>query len=173
MRIAGLIGLLLFGACGLGACSRVSLGTAYTVRIDPTFTAAQQETVLAALADWEANTQVRLTPIIEAASGRREHEVVIHNSTLAAIVHEHGADPLAWGITFGSTSGEDVDGGEMWIATDAVPTGELDFQGVIAHEVGHAMGLHHEPDCLMSPTCIGWSRVVAPKDAAQWVRTRG
>lgn len=172
MRMIAAVFALALAAFACGC--HPALGDRYTVEIDPTFTAAQQEAVLAALEDWSANVPVKFSPVVTACSHGRDGSLCIHNSTHADIVANHGAGPTTWGVTFGSSSGEDVDGAETWIATDVIPA--ADFQGVLAHEIGHGMGLEHETGAtseLMAPGLSGWSRTVTANDAAQWYRVRG
>jgi hypothetical protein len=59
---------------------------------------------------------------------------------------------------------------EIWLATpDLQAYDAAHRQRVIAHELGHAMGLQHTgPGTLMYPAANGGAMTVQPTDAAQW-----
>lgn len=159
------IGLLTATGSIVGCCSPVTYGDTYQVVIDPKFSAEEASDIVAAMDDWSANVPVHLTAIVGDCSGVKEHVVCTHRATTSpesATTHSDCGD-LSLSCT---------DGAEIVFPVGNIPRSF--FQGVVGHELGHAMGLKHENDCMMAPNSggDGWVMHVTPKDAAQWKAVR-
>lgn len=149
----------LFAICLLG-CYR---GSTYETSVPPApgFPVELQQAAQAAVLDWERNVPVALVPKIQPCPG----EPRALNSLCIVPVTSIPSVPWEPGELAGYTLGN-----EMWIA---VPLLEADDaahrQRLIAHELGHAMGLQHDvAGTLMYPYSDLGSLVVTAKDVAQW-----
>lgn len=143
-------------------------GDHYRVGIDPAFTPEAQSAVLAALDDWSAKVPVIFAPFV-GCEAVTDSVIDLHPGT---------PGPEGWlGVTYSdyTTGWTRVDGADILIdVRDAGPI----LQGIVAHELGHAMGLGHVTDAtepvLMYPASGGrWSPGVTLNDEEQWYRIRG
>jgi len=161
MKLGLIVGLT--GLVGLAAC----FGSDYQVHPDPGVAPSVMAAARAAAADWmsaAARAHVPLTITVEAdacPATRALGLICIHPVASIASV------PWEPGILVGYTSFH-----EMWLAEPALESSSpAEVQRVIAHEMGHAMGLVHpaKPDgSLMWPYPEGGSLTVTPADIAQW-----
>jgi hypothetical protein len=139
-------------------------GADYVARPDPGFSVTTLAAARAAAADWMANVPVKITfadgPCPEQ---RRLGMICMHP------VDSIPPNPLEPGVMTGYTVFT-----EMWLVEPAlVKQTPAMAQRLIAHEMGHAMGLLHTgPGTLMYPYSDLGSLTVTPTDIAQWRAVR-
>jgi hypothetical protein len=155
------------------ACAAPRLGSEYTLYIDPGFSLSQQDVIVTVAADWEEHVPVHFFPVVAKCSGVNDGIICVHAATREQIKK---VNPAASNYTRyingaghrGDTGGWfGRDGGECFI--DAGQP-DIYFQPSVAHELGHAMGLEHQPDkgTVMYPGLDGISAWVTTEDAEQW-----
>lgn len=143
------------------------LPMSYTVGIDPSVQATDVETVIEALQEWSVAVGVAFTPSLESCAtsqaaiciAQGEQNVTVDVAKDALIF---GSGPLGECHMTGGYGGAIV----LHAAGDGVLGPDM-FRSLVAHELGHAMGLQHTPGGLMSPA-IG-TQGVEPADVAQFV----
>jgi hypothetical protein len=140
-------------------------GSDYTTHLDTGFAPSVLAATKAAAADWEANVPVKIT-VADGACPPGAHAnglICMHPVALLPSL------PWEPGITLGFTILTD-----MWIAeTLAEKMSPALLQRLIAHEMGHAMGLEHTgPGTLMDPYSDEGALTVQPADAQQWLNIR-
>lgn len=165
--------LLSFTSCG-------GRGDFYTVYVDPAFTPAQDEAIVAALESWEDAAPVSLQPVVGPCSGVHDGQVCIHASDHAGLMSRGAPTDEAVGLDAyrEHIDGTRIDGGEIYIdvpAFESVDGGIAGyFQQTVAHEVGHAMGLMHTGEgSLMAPLLQDGNGVPTCTDVLQWYALRG
>jgi hypothetical protein len=170
-----LLALSLFALTG---CAQ-QYGDHYNVVIDPSLGPVNIQATLDAVDSWVAITDGALSFDVSIATpgecnGSLEaHRVCIYAETTAqfeALEAEENLHGLL-GLTFR----EHYDGSNIWIPlTDNYGVGGMTT--IIAHELGHAMGLGHTTDATSNVMYPGWSHV-APvptcNDLAQLMSLRG
>jgi hypothetical protein len=141
------------------------LGTAYTVHPDLGFAPSVLDAAHAAAADWEANVLVKITFSNEMCP-------VLRRMGMICMHPVQSIPTLPWepGVLAGFTVYYDI-----WLAEPLLESGAQKYkQRVIAHEMGHSMGLSHTgPGTLMYPYSNGGSWTVTAADATQWRVVRG
>jgi len=160
---------LLSGGCG-------GFGDSYVVLVDPAFSKDEQTKVLAALATWEGAVPVNFSFRITSCSGIHDATICIHASNHEEIASKQSAaDGIGVGLTLREkTWSHVIDGGEVFID---VPTIEaqyaVDFQRIVAHEVGHAMQLDHDASGnLMAAMATEDAPLPMCADKAEWYAVR-
>jgi hypothetical protein len=158
ISIASSISLL---ALLLAGCVR----DAYVIHPDPGVAPSVLDAAQAAVEAWTAHVPVTIRldgapcGVVPAAG-----DVCLH--PIAAI------PSLPWepGTLAGVTAFN-----EIWIAEPLLERASpAQRQRLIAHELGHAMGLLHTgPGTLMYPYASGGAMTVTPADVAQWYAVRG
>lgn len=147
---------LLFAGC---------VGSAYVVHPDPGFTPTVLDAAHAAAADWESRVPVRITFADGPCPAERKDGMIC--------LHPIESIPmLPWepGTLVGLTVYTEVWLAEPILERDSFPL----VQRVIAHEMGHSMGLQHTgPGTLMYPYGDKGSLTVTDADVKQWKLLRG
>jgi hypothetical protein len=174
-RRAALLSLLL-PVIGIG-CS-ASHGYDYDVRIDPAFLGDPDRgaMTIGAIEDWMRAVPVTLSPVFVPCSGIVDHVICLHHSTFAEVNARY---PQYGGRANAVTDLDPMkDGGEVWFAIDSrfihYPYNDAQKQATIAHEYGHAMGLHHVtgPHLMNVDLDLGTVLAPTPGDVSQWLGLR-
>jgi hypothetical protein len=146
------------------------------VLLDPAFTIDEQDKVVAGLATWESAVPVKFSLRITSCSGIHDATICIHASNHDEIAaKQSAADGIGLGLTLREkTWSHVIDGGEVFID---VPTIEaqyaVDFQRIVAHEVGHAMQLDHDAyGNLMAAMATEDAPFPMCADEAEWYAVR-
>lgn len=139
-------------------------GSDYVARPDPGFSAATLAAAHAAAADWMANVPVKITFADGVCPDQRQLGMICMHP-VASIP----PNPFEPGVLTGYTVFT-----EMWLVESTlVKQSPALAQRLIAHEMGHAMGLlHHGPGTLMYPYSDQGSLTVTPDDVEQWKAVR-
>jgi hypothetical protein len=107
------------------------------------------DAIAAAVASWTARTSL---PITESASTSAEIQISFGPIDGRGTTVAHTEEP-------GSGSGGDItiDTAEQWIDADPTPSGWMDLQSTVLHELGHALGIQHSslPAAVMYPFANG------------------
>jgi hypothetical protein len=135
-------------------------GSDYQAHFDPGFTPTVESAARAAAADWMAHVPVTIAFRDGVCPSPRTRGLICMHpvNAIPAVPWEPGT--LA-GYTIVT---------EMWLATPLLAKDSLaGVQRLIAHEMGHSMGLQHSAGkTLMNPNGATGSLVVTPADVAQW-----
>lgn len=153
----------------LAGCTE-AFGTDYTVYIHPDF-GSKVENVVAAASRWHMTTGVNINTIISFPHHCNDPGTICMYLADENFLSYHAGDPFPrnW---FGLTHREPNDTSNIWILDNLV-LGNLDpvveekvnllLEETVAHEFGHAFGLHHDPasgtlmywktDGVLVPTC--------------------
>jgi|HubBroStandDraft_5_1064220.scaffolds.fasta_scaffold08865_7 hypothetical protein len=172
-----LLALSLFALTG---CAQ-QYGDHYNVVIDPSLGPVNIQATLDAVDSWVAVTdgalsfEVSLATPGECNGSLEAHRVCVYAETTA----EFKALESQQGVSgdYALTFREHYDGANVWIPTtidSGYDVGQMTT--IIAHELGHAMGLGHTTDAHSGVMYPGWSHV-APlptcSDLAQLMSLRG
>jgi hypothetical protein len=191
--ILGLCAFSLMG-CAIGSDDPYSItaGDSYNLYIDPAFTPAQTEYVIAAANDWIAKVpDLSIAISIAACSGVKDKTICIHPSTEAQVdAIGNGNDELGytsrWQVVENGNPIYYVDGGEIFLSLDLIQSRQIyqnslgpvyitTLQSVAEHEIGHAMGLLHLPGTgiLMNAYYVDDCNAATCSDIAEWYNVRG
>jgi hypothetical protein len=136
---------------------------AYHTRVPSTFSPALQAAAFAAAKDWEANVPVTLDVQVAPCGDVATQVCLVGVGAIPALPWEPGN---LTGLTINRTILLDTAslGGDTPAAR----------QRLIAHEMGHAMGLLHTcGNTIMYPYSDGGALTVTATDAAQWKYVHG
>jgi hypothetical protein len=139
-------------------------GADYVVHPDPGFPAVLTTAAQAAAADWMSKVPVVITFSPLPCPDIREGGMICMHS-----VKSIPSDPFEPGTLSGFTIFT-----EMWLATPLLLANPPQYQQrLIAHEMGHAMGLlHTAAGSLMYPYSDGGALTVQQVDINQWYAVR-
>ncbi len=165
--------IFLVAALALSACSNSAPPpTEYSVTMDPAFTADQTEALVAAFGDWEvAVPELKLSYAIATCGSPAPQQVCVHPIT---------APPDTPVEIIGETYPGPAGSADVYVYVDRMqPVGAATSQAellqqTMAHELGHAMGLHHTAaGTLMAADAVQQSPTVTADDVAQFWSVRG
>jgi predicted Zn-dependent protease len=148
----------------LPAC-RASRTLEYTAAIDTAFTADQMDEIASAVDDWKASVpELRVTSTIAACDEPSAQQVCFHP------VH---APPDPADDVVGTTHLSANDSATVLIYVDRIQATGMNVhaltQRTAAHELGHAMGLHHtNAGTLMAAYVPDQAQAVTDADVAQF-----
>lgn len=175
--------LVIFSLFLLAGCSGPEYGEEYTVYIHPDF-GSKIENVIGSAATWSKASGVLMTPVIsEPYHCSDTGNICVYIANEDAIIKQAGhADPD--GMWLGVTHRDDNDFATILIldqilVTDPDPQRELVQEKVrnetILHELGHAMGLHHDPQKgnVMYKSVDGSALYPTCRDLMQYFSFRG
>ena len=122
------------------AGNRASIG----LRIDEDFTAYERAHILRSVADWNfaLNGQVAFDIAYNAAPAGWS---IVRSDSSSAVL----AQTSSYGTRLAVTVSTGKGGGAIYLLVDRLK--EHDLPSVVMHELGHVLGLRHEPYGLMSP----------------------
>jgi predicted Zn-dependent protease len=129
---------LLTAAVLLTGC-QFKFGSHYQVKIDPNFSADQQDQVFHSIEKWQdvsSNSVTFNTVIASCNIANDKNEICVHASSQAQINSLSGTDNYS-GYTEAEGNNSDV-----YIPLDTLQPGAI-FLTTIEHELGHALGLVH------------------------------
>ena len=112
----------------------------YTLEIDPSFSADQQETVITSADDWMNNLDgvFSYQPCVGiGCGGKGRAKIRVHAVSQAFVDSKRGEDALGYTERYYGTDDSDV-----YIPVD-VSYGAGDLQQLITHELGHSLGAFH------------------------------
>jgi hypothetical protein len=166
-------------------------GTSYQLVIEKGFAPNQEQAIVAAASDWtDKVADLRLDVVVGQCADVENGVICVRPTDHAGVVREGRGDQGLIDITdcvhgvfsssptTGGVGGKD--GGEVWMDAaygqeDGDTSGLAIFQTGAGHEMGHAMGLAHDPlrGTLMYATEGGASRSgVTASDIEQWYAIR-
>ena len=158
----------------LPACASAPLASTYNVEIDNTFSADQTEQIMAALDQWHAKTGATFAPVIKAVSPAQGDSgtIYIHHA-MAWEATSVDASAVAYTKTLpGALSPSNLTGGIGGIDGGTVLMPDLEgwkFHTCVLHELGHAMGLHHDYAGTVMCRSAGCSaHDITESDVIQW-----
>lgn len=117
------------------------------VYADPTFSAAQRESITEAIAVWNTELAGHLVLVMQPY----EHDIEMHPGNGIVIFNTLETTPFIPRPASGRFLGwsDDIPGHVMWVMTQRVSPENL--QPLVMHEMGHLLGAHHfENGGLMS-----------------------
>ncbi len=144
------------------------IGSDYRVQPDAGFSGGTMVAAHAAAADWMANVPVKIT-FADAPCPPQHTGGMVCMHPVAALPSLGAVEP---GQLAGLTIFTDI-----WLVEPSLAElPEARVQRLIAHEMGHAMGLldaFDKPGTLMYPYGDKGALMVQPADVAQWYAVRG
>lgn len=150
-------------------CGRVQ-GNDYNVLVDPAFSSDEVQAVIDASDDWKGHIDgLRMWPVIASCKGVEDGTICIHLSNHAEVLKHNGTEE-AYAVTDPGDKGA-----EVWIDAHDIALYPTYLKMIVEHEMGHAMGLVHDPhqDTLMHPHPEVASSTVTCADMTQWYLVRG
>jgi hypothetical protein len=154
-----LVALVLFSV----GCSAQGLPTSYHVMIDPSVSPDVAQSVLDAVQDWRAHVELEISVV----SGRCSLAEDGYGSV--CVISDAGPSPL--GSDVEATTLQNGYGSAVQLWPDDWRT-DIPAR-VIAHELGHAMGLVHTgPGTLMCASSDCAAVTITDADVAQWLALR-
>lgn len=153
-----------------GCASAPPPGNAYQVVIDCDLPVAFQEAVAVGAAKWEAATDGRLHLYTSMGDCPvRPYTICVHAVT-AEWFDSNGGDPH-WGAD--TRRDADHDRADVYVpfARDLPAYASL-TDWLMAHELGHSLGLEHTTEGLMVPDAVPASPSVSCVEVAQWASLR-
>jgi hypothetical protein len=150
-------------------------GNNYTACILPGFSATEQSEVIGMLHAWERAVPVHFQIVIGGEELRQECSdqcFTVEPSTTAQLAQESGSDVIGW-----THYSSDCDCGYVQLDTQfgTTPFWDQVRRTMIAHEIGHAMGLVHVPAGHLMYPGYGPDQpyAITCGDVRQWAELRG
>jgi len=161
----------------LAGCSVNEVGVNYRIYIDSDFPRDQREEIISAVQAWQDKLPILNIMSIEVGEcpGERR-DLCVHASSEAAVQQMYSNHSQGY---FASTSRHNLlDSSDTYLAEDAMGAYDTDTQvSVIAHELGHAMGLEHIDgngvNAMFWESNNQHNPLPSCNDAAEWYSTRG